>query len=130
MQDIAIHCRDNAGHHNAIPLLDQIEQDMAVPLRNIASLYLCATRSDDTLPTRSYRIPNGAIPTLDHTSYHYTTRYPCSTKHDLTMPLVYCAEPYKALPYHCKTSDNWAIPSLRITLHSGAIPCHRQTNHC
>jgi hypothetical protein len=37
MLSFSLLCRDNASHHNAIPLLDQIEQDMALTLRTGAS---------------------------------------------------------------------------------------------
>lgn len=85
MLSFSLLCRDNTSHHNAIPLLDQIEQDMtaallhlakhhfAVPLRNITLLYHCQTTPNMTLRYRHIPAPCYTIPTLLNTLPHVAT---------------------------------------------------------
>jgi hypothetical protein len=53
MLSVTLLCRDNASHHNAIPLLDQIEQDMALTLRTGASHCFTFAEQRSTIPLLS-----------------------------------------------------------------------------
>ena len=118
-------------HHNAIPLLDQIEQDMAItehhialPSRNItwlhytiatlyftppdpAALYQCRRSQCFTQPTLHVTKRACTIPMLHGTSQDYTLALPDDAKLYQGSTLI---NPTIPLPYHA--SLHWTQPLL------------------